>query len=501
MKPKASRPKAQAAVAKPAPAREASALELRLEAFGRHPLAYAIASVLLLVPCFWQSRIHAGDLSSHIYNAWLAQLIQSGKTTGLTIVPKTTNVLFDLVLSGLLGALGASAAQRIAVSASVLIFAWGAFYFVRRVSGRRPWALMPVIAILAYGWTFHMGLFNMYVSLGLCLWALGAAWDGKPRGLAIAAVLVAAAYVAHGLPVAWAVAAGAYAWAARRVSERTLPQLLGIGIGGIVALRAILESATKTRSSPDQILSALGVYQAWIYDDKYLWVTGGLAVLWAALLCWLWRKDGLRALLRSTPFHLAALTAAGIGILPSAVAIPGYQHGLTFIAERMSLALGVCACAAVANARLPFGRHAAIGLMLVYFGFLAHDDAFLNRFEDGMTAAAAGLDGQRVISGVDATFFKVDPVAHMVDRICVGRCYSYANYEPGTGQFRIRATGPNPFVVDNYADSWGLQTGQYVVKPQDVPMYRIDPRGGGMFVAHPLSPGQPNGMLVLPALR
>ena len=29
----------------------------------------------LLVPCFWQPRIQSVDLSSHIYNAWLASLI------------------------------------------------------------------------------------------------------------------------------------------------------------------------------------------------------------------------------------------------------------------------------------------------------------------------------------------------------------------------------------------------------------------------------------------
>ena len=128
-----------------------SAFELRIQSWTRHPLAYAIASALLLLPCFWQSHIQAGDLSSHIYNAWLAQLIQSGKTTGLEVVSRTTNVLFDLALSTLLRTFGASAAQRIAVSLAVLIFVWGAFYFIARLSGRRPWFLLPVLAILAYG--------------------------------------------------------------------------------------------------------------------------------------------------------------------------------------------------------------------------------------------------------------------------------------------------------------------------------------------------------------
>ena len=112
-------------------------------------MAYVLTSLLLLVPCYWQSRLQLGDLSSHIYNAWLAQLIESGRAPGLTIVPQTTNVLFDLMLSGLFKTLGAEAAQRISVSLAVLTFVWGAFAFVSVVAGRRAWGLMPAIAMLA----------------------------------------------------------------------------------------------------------------------------------------------------------------------------------------------------------------------------------------------------------------------------------------------------------------------------------------------------------------
>ena len=39
----------------------------------------AIAALLILVPCFWQPYIEAGDLASHTYNAWLAGQIELGK--------------------------------------------------------------------------------------------------------------------------------------------------------------------------------------------------------------------------------------------------------------------------------------------------------------------------------------------------------------------------------------------------------------------------------------
>jgi hypothetical protein len=486
---KSKSPPAQHPVQAPRP----SAFGPRLEAFGRNPLAYAIVSALLLLPCFWQSRIHAGDLSSHVYNAWLAQLIQSGKMPGLEVVPRTTNVMFDLMLSGLLRPLGADWAQRIAVSASVLVFFWGAFYFVSRLGGCRAWAAAPMLAILAYGWTFHMGFFNMYLSLGFCLAAVGAAWDGSRRGLAIAAGLLVVAYIAHGLPVAWTIALAAYTLAARRAGNRLLPVLLAASAGAIVILRLALDTLTRTRWHNPQILSATGGFQALIYGEAYLWVGIGLMALWAAMIFSLWRTEGRPALLHNLPFHFAVLTAAGIVILPTAVAIPGYQHGLVFIAERMSLALGVCYCAVGVRSHVArIAGYAAVALALLYFGLLYRDNEILNELEDRVTAAARLLPGKRVVSGITSGRMHVDPISHMIDRACLGTCYSYANYEPSTGQFRVRAVAQNPFVAFNYGDSYQLQVGDYVVKPSDLPLYSIGIDARGQIVPQELRAGEKN---------
>src|ERR1035437_8048120 len=82
---------------------------------------YIALSIFLLAPVYWQPRVQAGDLSSHIYNAWLAQLIETGRTQGLVIVSQTTNILFDLMLGGLFRLFGAELAQRISVSVAVLV--------------------------------------------------------------------------------------------------------------------------------------------------------------------------------------------------------------------------------------------------------------------------------------------------------------------------------------------------------------------------------------------
>src|SRR5215471_7022745 len=162
---------------------------------------YIPVSLLILLPVYWQPRVQAGDLSSHIYNAWLAQLIEAGRTEGLQIVSQTTNILFDLILGSLLPVVGAELAQRISVSLAVLVFVWGAFQFVSVVAERKAWNMLPCIAMLAYGWVFQMGFFNFYLSLGFCFCALSLLWDWKPRGIAFAVPLVLLAYLAHALPV------------------------------------------------------------------------------------------------------------------------------------------------------------------------------------------------------------------------------------------------------------------------------------------------------------
>jgi hypothetical protein len=57
-----------------------------------------ILSALVVIPCLWHPRIEAGDLGSHVYNAWLVQLIERGQAPGLYLATKWNNVLFDLAI-------------------------------------------------------------------------------------------------------------------------------------------------------------------------------------------------------------------------------------------------------------------------------------------------------------------------------------------------------------------------------------------------------------------
>src|SRR5437879_4260379 len=111
----------------------------------------------MVVPCWWHRRIEAGDLASHTYNAWLAQLIERGQAPGLYLAQQWTNIPVDLALEWLGSRAGFAAAEKIVVSACALIFFWGTFALIAAACRRAPWFLTPAIAMVSYGWTFEMG--------------------------------------------------------------------------------------------------------------------------------------------------------------------------------------------------------------------------------------------------------------------------------------------------------------------------------------------------------
>jgi hypothetical protein len=430
------------------------------------------ASVAILLPCFWQSRMQAGDLSSHLYNAWLAQLIGEGRAPGLTLAHPNTNILFDWMLFLLFRAFGAGPAQRIAVAIAVLIFVWGGFALVSAISGARPWRSLPLIAVLAYGWVFHMGFFNFYISLGLCFGALALFWRGSLRQSLLGVPLLAIAFVAHALPVLWALVLLAYLFTARWLPLRLL--LISTFVG-MVLLSAVIRARMRTAWFPTQVLSATGLDAVWVFDAKYLLVMAGLLLLWGVPIAASIRESGPRKFLRSIPFHCCALTSFAALVFPNSVLIPGYKHSLAYIGDRMALPLAVCLLGLAARGpKRAIQQYLTAAVVVVFFAFLYHDERALNRLEDSLEKLVATLPpGQRVISGIDAPDLRVNAVTHIIDRVCVGHCYSYANYEPSTAQFRVRAVGESPLVTATFKNSWAMQTGSYTVKPQDLPLYLI----------------------------
>jgi hypothetical protein len=226
-------------------------------------------------------------------------------------------------------------------------------------------------------------------------------------------------------------------------------------------------------------------------------------LFWATCFADLLFTHGGRKVARTIPLQWCVLTAAGIFILPSSVLIPGFRHALVYIAERMSLAVAICFCAVLGATTLRgVQRYAPAALAVVFFAFLFRDEWRLNRFEDRLDRAVAQLTpGQRVVSPILDSDLRANALAHMVDRACVGHCCSYANYEPSTAQFRVRAVAPNPCVISEYGDSWDMQNGEYIFKPADLPIYSLDVSQSGALIVRPLKAGARSGASIWRVLR
>src|ERR1700674_5976896 len=101
---------------------KSSALGSAVQFLREYKWRVVVLSALMVIPCLWHRRIEAGDLASHVYNAWLAQLIEKGQAPGLYIVRQWNNVLCDCALLQLGNIFGLAAAEKIVVSGCVLIF-------------------------------------------------------------------------------------------------------------------------------------------------------------------------------------------------------------------------------------------------------------------------------------------------------------------------------------------------------------------------------------------
>src|SRR5882762_2573815 len=314
-----------------------------------------LISAAVLIPCFWHSRIQAGDLSSHLYNAWLADLIGQGKAPGLAIVSQRTNVLFDWIIAALIKHLGVAAAEHIGVPLVVLVFFWGAFAMVSAMSGTRPWYVLTFLAMLSYGWVFHMGFMNFYLALGLCFWAVALFWKPTWASVAGAVLLLGTAWLAHALPVAWAVGALAYMWIARRILPRDRIFLLLFTLVALVFGRHFILTHLATRWSADQAVSMTGADQISVFSSKYYPLEVILLGVWLSLFLGLLDKEGEEQVLFGIPFQLCVILAASVLLLPGSVLLPGYDHALRFVSERMSLIVAVTVCVLLGRAA-PLGH-------------------------------------------------------------------------------------------------------------------------------------------------
>jgi hypothetical protein len=441
-------------------------------------------SVAASIPCLWHPRIEAGDLPSHVYNAWLFNLIKAGQAPGLWLARRWNNILFDVVLSGLGNVVSWRAAEEIATCAAVLIFFWGAFALVCALTRQLQWFILPCLAIITYGWTFEMGFMNCYISLGLAFFALALLIRGRgsERGLAVA--LAPLIWLAHPLGLALLVALGTYALLAGRLPSHyrlvlfVASALVLVGIH--VFIRHHYPSGIKWKYEPHYVHD--GFDQLLLYSLPAV-PTARLfrAFVWFCLLLDVLRRSRTDRWWAPylLPAELCFLTLMGVNLLPSGIDTPLFRHmgflSIGYLTERISTAAAILVICLLGVVRLQKWHLAGFATIAgVFFFFLYQDTAMLNRVEERIDRLVETIPpGQRVVATIITFPCRNVSTTHVIDRSCIGHCFSYGNYEPACEQFRIRAHSGNPIVLSDWRIISEVQNGRYIVQPHDLPLFEV----------------------------
>jgi hypothetical protein len=435
-----------------------------------------LASCLALIPCFWHPRIEAGDLPSHTYNTWLTSLVIHGQAPGLGIASQTNNILFDVLLFRLTSMFGFIVGERIAVCIAVLTFLWGAFLFCRSLSGSDAWSLLPLLITFSYGWTMQMGFFNFYLSLGLSFFALAIVVCARGLKMLYALVFAPFIWLAHPLGFAWFTAIALYLIAARYLHGVLRWILPFAGLASVFLFRAYLSGRYEISWWHGHFYELNGSDQL-LLGTRYQFLP--LCLLLAIAGCILIHLVQMRGTKMRNLFPLSVelflVCFFTISLLPDSISLPRYSEPVSLISSRFTLAIAVIACGALAELRPQVLLAVLTSAVAISFFFLAyHDSGRAWHMEQQAQELVERLPvNSRVISTIFPFRGSRTFVHHVVERACIGHCFVVDNYEPASGQFRLRANSANPMAMTSSEDTNRMMLGIYVVKPEDLPLWQI----------------------------
>lgn len=491
-------------------------------------LRFVVISAVLLIPCFWHHHLEAGDLPSHLYNAWLAQLIARGQAPGLFLAHQSNNVLFDFALSGFGNLFGLAAAEKIAISAAVLIFFWGAFALACSISHAAspkpiPWFLAPCIAALTYGYTFEMGFVNYYISIGLAFLGLAvlARSDARPGhslfpDAIVIFLLIPLIWLAHPLGLFVFGAVGAYIIFAKHLPPARQVYLFSAAVLILLAVHFYIEarhwdieaSVIHGSLAAKFGIMANGADQLLLYAAHDLVPVYLLTALFLASLL-VDVAQGWRVLERRQsfllPLQLYILALLAARFIPAKILVPhrlGTMGALGFLTDRLTSIVAIFACCLLAQIKPRKWHYAGFAVLAaIFFSFLYSETAKISSLEDQVGQLVASLPpGQRVTKKIIKLPGNRISINHIIDRACIGRCFSYDNYEPPSGQFRVRVQLQNPFVMSTLEKVDAVDKGNYVVQESDLPLsviYECVPGRTDLCLGE-LTAGQKNGSVGAP---
>jgi hypothetical protein len=202
------------------------------------------------------------------------------------------------------------------------------------------------------------------------------------------------------------------------------------------------------------------------------------------------------------PLGLHLFVVFAVYGLPDVLRLPIYSGWIGALALRLTAVaaiMGLCVLALMQPRKWHAAGFAAIAI--VFFVFLYQDTGTLSRMEAQVERLVATLPkGERVTATIWAPPDSRLPfIGHMVDRACVGKCFSFQNYEPSSQQFRVRVEdGGSPLNASDTDASQEMEAGEYIVQPEDLPMaqiYQCDEDDLRQLCIRQLAAGEANGRI------
>jgi hypothetical protein len=468
-------------------------------------LRILLLSALLLIPVFWHHHVEGGDLGSHVYNAWLAQLLQKGTAPGLYSVWQFKNVLFDLLLLSLSNLFGISAAEKISVAFCVLLFFWSVFALITSATRRPPWFLTPLLAMLTYGYVFHMGFMNYNLSIALACLGLSLLWTARRNSQLLALLLLPFMFLAHPLGTIWFAAAATYLLLWQHLPRwRFVYVVFGLLI--ILAARFFLahHSTYDVEWHDRPFYFFNGSDQLLVFGERYRYVSAiafalgllmsGLDLRRAPSLSSWWKDHHLL-------LELCAISFLVTSLLPENVDLNQGGGWIGLIVSRLTIITAIFTLCFLGSLSPQKWHLAALSACAVlFFVFIYQDTSLVARLEANADKLTRTLPfGTRILKTVAAPpDWRAQFIYHSIDRACIGHCFAFSNYEPSTKQFRLRVTEDSPVAVFDPEDSESMESGEYVVQPDDLPLKQIDqcdPSDFTILCIRDLSPNEINGRL------
>jgi hypothetical protein len=245
-----------------------------------------------------------------------------------------------------------------------------------------------------------------------------------------------------------------------------------------------------------------GLDQLVLYSAHYRFVAYALL---AIFIFWLASEYFHRrqAPIFSNPFFLSVelylVTFCVTSLLPQNLRGGPYSAWIGLLVSRLTIISAIFALCMLSSLRP--NKPAAIATLacsLLFFTLLYRDTATLSRLESHAESLTAVLPfGTRVIPTLTSPDdSRIQFVHHIVDRACIGHCFTYSNYEPSSGQFHVRVLPGSPLIAYHAAVAQEMEAGNYIVRASDPPfvdIYQCDPADFTVLCARTLTPGEITG--------